>query len=77
MLHEYSHYLQFWPWYTRYKNMYSYETNPYEIEAKESEKLAPNLTKMVSDSVWEREIRKNPDIARIHQITSQTVRIKS
>ena len=77
MLHEYEHYLQFWPWYTRYKNMYSYEDNPYEIEAKESEKLAPKLTKLVSDSVWMGEIKKNPEIAKIYKKSSETVIIKS
>lgn len=76
MLHEYAHYLQFWPWYTRYKNMYSYETNPYEIEAKEFEKLAPDLTKLVSDSSWKREIRRNPDIVRICKKSSETIIIK-
>ena len=43
MLHEYSHYLQFWPWYTRYKNMYTYETNPYELEARESKTKSISL----------------------------------
>ena len=76
MLHEYAHYLQFWPWYTRYKNMYSYETNPYEIEAKEFEKLAPDLTKLVSDSSWKREIRRNPGIVRICKKSSETIIIK-
>lgn len=76
MLHEYSHYLQFWPWYTRYKNTYSYETNPYEIEAKESEKLAPDLTKLVTDTIWKREIRKNPEIDKIYKISSETIVIK-
>jgi hypothetical protein len=77
MLHEYEHYLQFWPWYTRYKNMYSYEDNPYEIEAKESEKLAPGLTKLVSDSLWKREIKKTPEIAKIYEKSSERIIIKS
>ncbi len=76
MLHEYSHYLQFWPWYTRYKNMYSYEDNPYEIEAKESESLAPELTKLVSDSLWKEEIKKKPEIAKIYKKSIGMIVIK-
>lgn len=77
MLHEYEHYLQFWPWYTRYKNMYSYENNPYEIRAKESEKLAPSLIKRVSDSEWIGEIRKTPGISKIYEKSRETIVIKS
>lgn len=77
MLHEYSHYLQFWPWYTRYKNMYSYEKNPYEIEARKSEKLAQDLTKLVSDVLWKREVRKNPGLLKIYNKYTETIIIKS
>jgi hypothetical protein len=56
--------------------MYSYETNPYEIEAKEFEKLAPDLTKLVSDSSWKREIKRNPDIVRICKRWSEKIIIK-
>jgi len=77
MLHEYEHYLQFWPWYTRYKSMYSYENNPYEIRAKESEKLAQSLIKRVSDSGWSVEIRKIPGIFKIYEKSRETIVIKS
>jgi len=77
MLHEYSHYLQFWPWYTRYKNMYTYETNPYELEARESERLAPELTKLVSDACWKREIRKNSEISVIYKKSIESIVIKA
>jgi hypothetical protein len=77
MLHEYAHYLQFWPWYTRYKNMYSYETNPYEIEANQFESLAPSLTKLVSDIAWKREIRKNSSISEIYERSIESIVIKS
>jgi hypothetical protein len=77
MLHEYAHYLQFWPWYTRYRNTYSYETNPYEIEAKKFESLAPSLTKLVSDIAWKREIRKNTGISEIYERSIESIVIKS
>ncbi len=76
MLHEYAHYLQFWPWYTRYKNTYSYETNPYELEARKFEKIAPSLTKLVSDIEWENVIRKNTKIARIYKKSIESIIIK-
>lgn len=77
MLHEYAHYLQFWPWYTRYRNTYSYETNPYEIEAKKFESLAPSLTKLVSDIAWKKEIRKNSSISEIYERSIESIVIKS
>ena len=76
-LHEYAHYLQFWPWYTRYRNTYSYETNPYEIEAKKFESLAPSLTKLVSDIAWKKEIRKNSSISEIYERSIESIVIKS
>lgn len=76
MLHEYAHYLQFWPWYTRYQNTHSYETNPYELEAREFESLAPSLTKLVSDTGWKSEIAKNPKISRIYQKSIESIVIK-
>jgi hypothetical protein len=57
--------------------MYSYEKNPYEIEAKKSEKLAPALTKLVSDVLWKREIRKNPGLLKIYNRSIETIIVKS
>jgi len=75
MLHEYEHYLQFWPWYTRYKNTHSYENNPYEIEASAAEKLAPDLIKLISDVEWKRKIKKNSDIVKIYDKSAKRINI--
>jgi hypothetical protein len=57
--------------------MYTYETNPYELEARESERLAPDLTKLVSDVCWKREIRKNSEISVIYKKSIESIVIKS
>ena len=77
ILHEYSHYLQFWPWYTRYRSMYTYEKNPYEIEAKESEKFAPELVKMVAEDEWKRFLKKNRKIGNVYRKSQDAVKIKN
>lgn len=76
ILHEYTHYLQFWPWYTRYRNMYKYDENPYEIEAKNSENLATDLVKMVSESVWRKFVRSNRKVLRIYERSQEIVNVK-
>jgi len=76
ILHEYSHYLQFWPWYTRYRKMYTYEKNPYEIEAKESEKYAQELIKRVSEKEWKKFTRGNQKILEIYEETETRINIK-
>jgi hypothetical protein len=57
--------------------MYTYEANPYELEAREFESLAPPLTKLVSDICWKREIRKNPEISRIYKKSIESIVIKA
>jgi hypothetical protein len=57
--------------------MYTYETNPYELEARKFESLAPSLTKLVSDIGWKREIRKNSEISRIYKKSIESIVIKS
>lgn len=66
ILHEYTHYLQFWPWYSRYQKIYSYEKNPYEIEANLSESVAPDYIREISDDNWNYIIKKNPKLRKIY-----------
>jgi hypothetical protein len=75
LLHEYKHHLQFWPWYTRYKSMYSYDKNPYEIEAKEAESLAPDLVRMLSDDQWNKLLKKDLKLKRLYERSRNTVRV--
>lgn len=66
LLHEYTHYLQFWPWYTRYESIYSYKDNPYEIQANLAESEAPDLIKEISESQWKKTF-KDPKIKKIYE----------
>lgn len=75
MLHEYAHHLQFWPWYTRYDKKYTYYKNPYELQAKEMEKLAPDLMEMICDKEWENIIRKKRDLPAIYNRARQMISI--
>ncbi len=74
LLHEYEHYLQFWPWYTRYMKMYGYKKNPYEAKAIEAELLAPLLIQETTDDSWKALCRKNKEIKRLHLKYSKSVR---
>ena len=67
VIHEYTHYLQFWPWYTRYKNLYKYENNPYEVQARNMENIAPGLIELTRSDLWESYLRKNRKLASIHR----------
>ena len=73
ILHEYEHYLQFWPWYTRYLKMYGYKNNPYEIKAIEAEEIAPMLLELIKDPGWKRMCRKNPGLVRIYDKVKKDV----
>lgn len=75
MLHEYAHYLQFWPWYTRYQNRYPYKLNPYEIQAKEMEKMAPLLIHLTREERWKKMLKKDEKLARIHRRVQMTIEI--
>ena len=77
MLHEYVHYLQFWPWYMRYKGMYTYEKNPYEIQAREFEKLAPGLVKLTTEDEWLKFQRKNKGIIKIYEDSRSSINVKT
>ena len=77
MLHEYAHYLQFWPWYTRYRSMYTYEKNPYEIKAREFEKLAPGLVKLTTEDEWLKFQRKNKGIIKIYEDSRSSINVKT
>lgn len=72
-LHEYEHYLQFWPWYIRYQNMYGYKKNPYEAKAVEAEYLAPFLIQGISDDSWKSLCRKNKEIKRLYSVLAERV----
>lgn len=74
ILHEYTHYLQFWPWYSRYQKIYSYEKNPYEVEANLSESVAPDFIKDISDDNWNYHIKRNPKLRKIYESSESLVR---
>lgn len=75
IIHEYTHYLQFWPWYTRYRKMYSYEKNPYEIEAKKAEKYSSDLLEGISKDYWEFLLKENNRLKRIYEKSQSNVTI--
>ena len=52
LLHEYSHYLQYWPWYIRYSRSHTYEENPYEIQAINLSEKYPEYIKDTTDQNW-------------------------
>jgi hypothetical protein len=72
LLHEYTHYLQFWPWYSRYSNLLSYSKNPYEIQAFESESDTQFFLQNVSDKPWKGLIKKYPSLKRIYNQVSES-----
>jgi hypothetical protein len=67
LLHEYTHYLQFWPWYIRYSNTHQYKENPYEIEATKSERDTKYYIEQTSDKNWYPLIYKKRDLAQIYR----------
>jgi hypothetical protein len=73
LLHEYTHYLQYSPWYYRYQKMYEYDKNPYEIEANKSEDMWTVLLSEVSDDNWGSYLRKNKRLKRIYQRSEEMV----
>lgn len=73
LLHEYTHYLQFWPWYSRYAGIHEYAKNPYEIQAEESEEETPLFLQSVSDRNWRKLLRKEPKLARIYRKVNDLV----
>lgn len=73
ILHEYTHYLQFWPWYVRYRKMYSYKENPYEIAANLSETDATNLIREISDEKWLYNI-SNKKLRKIYESSGEVVK---
>ena len=73
ILHEYTHYLQFWPWYRRYQEKYSYSENPYEIAANLSEADATNLIREISDEKWCYNI-KNKKLRKIYESSEEGVK---
>ena len=75
ILHEYTHYLQFWPWYQRYAKIYTYKENPYEIEANLSESEAPSLIKEISENRWKINV-KNQEIRMIYESADDSVIVK-
>ena len=76
VVHEYAHYLQFWPWYNRYKALYGYENNPYEIQARELEKIASNLVELTRMERWDETIRKDRKLRRIYNIVKGSVTVE-
>jgi len=59
LLHEYAHYLQYWPWYIRYEKTHSYEDNPYEIQAIKLSETYKEYIKMISNRNWNTLIKEN------------------
>ena len=76
ILHEYTHYLQFWPWYSRYQKMYSYKDNPYEIQANLSESEAPFFIKEISQEKWKSNI-KNQRLKKIYGSSNRRIGFES
>lgn len=76
MLHEYAHYLQFWPWYVRYREMYKYDDNPYEVEARIMEKEAPDLIRMISPEEWSKAVKKKKKLLRIYRDINKKIIIE-
>ena len=77
LIHEYTHYLQFWPWYTRYKNNYKYENNPYEVQARQRENIAPGLVELTRSGLWDDTLRKDRKLASIHRKINEMVSIEN
>jgi len=77
MIHEYAHYLQFWPWYIRYMKKYPYDKNPYEVEATELSKFyEPEISKYSSEEDWKKLIKSNKKLKKIHESISRKISIK-
>jgi hypothetical protein len=76
LLHEYTHYRQFWPWYIRYSNLYNYTKNPYEIAAKNAESGANYYMHETTDTVWDKIISKNKNIRSIYNKIVSDIVIK-
>ncbi len=75
-IHEYAHYLQFWPWYIRYMKAYSYEKNPYEIEAiRISELFEPEISRFTNDREWQKLLNQNKKLQHIYREISKKVEI--
>lgn len=77
ILHEYTHYLQFWPWYSRYQKIYSYKDNPYEIQANESEIETPDYIKNISEDQWQLNLRKISKLKKIYEQCEELIEFNS
>jgi hypothetical protein len=77
LLHEYTHYLQFWPWYSRYANIHKYVKNPYEIEARESEKLTNIFIQCITNYSWKKLLKEEPRLLKIYNKVSSSVVIEN
>lgn len=75
LLHEYAHYLQFWPWYSRYEKIYSYDKNPYEIQANQFETKAPDVIREISEENWKSLIKKNPKLRKLYEQAEEKIEI--
>ena len=75
LLHEYTHYLQFWPWYIRYSNTHKYKENPYEIEANESERDTKYYIEQTSNKIWGSLISRKRDLARLYRKITSTITV--
>ena len=73
ILHEYTHYLQFWPWYSRYQKIYSYKDNPYEIQANESESETPDFIKEISEEQWRFNLKKISKLRKIYEKSDELI----
>lgn len=77
LLHEYTHYLQFWPWYSRYSSIHPYSKNPYEIQAIQSETQTPLILRSISDRAWRSHLRRYPRLKKIYERASEWVFLES
>jgi hypothetical protein len=57
--------------------MYTYEKNPYEIQAREFEKLAPGLVKLTTEDEWLKFQRKNKGIIKIYEDSRSSINVKT
>ncbi len=74
MIHEYAHYLQYWPWYIRYMNRCTYDNNPYEVEAiRISELYEPEISRYSSDQEWKKLIKKDLKLKKIYESVSNKI----
>ena len=76
MLHEYAHYLQFWPWYVRYKSKYKYDQNPYEIQAKNMEKMAPLIVSLTRDEFWYKMLSRDRKLRDLYYKNQETIEVE-